>query len=37
MLGVKFTELTEEMKEEIKKDLDKIYDKDNLDSAASNN
>jgi len=36
-LGVKFTELTEEMKEQIKKDLDKIYDKTNLDSAAHNN
>ena len=36
MLGVKFTELTEEMKEGIKKDLEKIYDKDNLDAAATN-
>lgn len=37
MLGVKFTELTEEMKEGIKKDLDIIYDKANLDSAPHNN
>lgn len=36
MLGTKFVELTEETKEQIKMDLDKIYDKSNLDSVASN-